>query len=361
MACGTSTVQTTVDGWPGACNNLNGPTAATTESDCQAQCTNDPFCSVWMWATPAGGSAPQCFAGVGNQCWSVAANPTVSTITTAQRIQHGLVTVLVDELTGGVISGLQKQFGEDVQLNGVALSADAQKENCKLICHSNIQCTFWQSYYKDGTGTTGEGFGCWTENPNVDSPGRATGLGGFVEYPATTNVYVSGDDATQYITGGQYIQHYCPIPTLPQRPSPTTTTTTTTVVPALEVAPTQAPSGGFMNPWGYMLIVGALLAALAAVVLMMLGNQKKPPTKTKRGIQPIKKKETPPPPAPPAPPPQPVVPLMAQQIMVTPTIPQPLAMTTIQQPTTIAAPAIAQPMVAQPMATYAAAPAVRPY
>merc|ERR1711865_537020 len=128
------------------------------------------------------------------------------------------------------------------------------------------------------------------------------------------------------------------------------------VVPATVqvVEPTPAPSGGFMNPYGYMMIVGGLLAALAAVVLMMLGNQKKPPAKTKRGIQPLKKKEAPP--APPVgPPPQPVVPIMMNQMMVTPTIPQHLTMTSNQQPTIVAAPAYAQQM------TYAAAPAMRPY
>ena len=35
--------------------------------------------------------------------------------------------------------------------------------------------------------------------------------------------------------------------------------------PAIEVALTEVPDGGFMNPWGYMLIVGGLLAAFVAV------------------------------------------------------------------------------------------------
>jgi len=283
-------------------------------------------------------------------------------VTASERIQHGLVNVLVPDMTAGVISGLQQQFSEAVTLNGEALSAEAQRENCRMICYSNIQCTFWQSYYNDGTGATGQGLGCWTENPGTDAPGRAAGAGGFVQYPTTIDVYLTNDDAVPYITGGEYIQHYCSTPTLPQWPTPTTTTTTTTVVPALEVAPTAAPESGFMNPWGYMLIVGGLLAGLAAVVLMMLGNQKKPATRSaKRGIPKMKAKETPAPPAPPAPPPQPVVPLMAQQIMVTPTIPQPLTMTTIQQPTTLAAPAVAQPVAPLQMATYAGAPVVRPY
>merc|ERR1711865_431994 len=127
------------------------------------------------------------------------------------------------------------------------------------------------------------------------------------------------------------------------------------VVPATVqvVEPTPAPSGGFMNPWGYMMIVGGLLAALAAVVLMLLGNQKKPPAKTKRGIQPLKKKEAPP--APPAAPHLQAPPLMTHQMMVTPTIPQHLTMTSNQQPTIVAAPAYAQQM------TYAAAPGIRPY
>jgi len=273
-----------------------------------------------------------------------------------------LVTVIVDDLKGGVINGLQKQFGEDVQQHGEALTADAQKENCRIICHSNIQCTFWQSYWKDGLGTE-RPYGCWTENPSVDASG-STGDGGFVQYPTTVQdvggVYdtertdAAADVAAGVITGGQYIQHYCPVPTLPQRAVPTTTTTLAPpVVPATVqvVEPTPEPSGSFMNPWGYMMIVGGLLAALAAVVLMLLGNQKKPPAKTKRGIQPIKKKESPPPPAAP---PQPVVPIMTHPVMV-PTIPQHLTMTTNQQPTIMAQPAFAQQM------TYAAAPGIRPY
>lgn len=355
MDCGSSVVQTTTAGWPGTCNNLEDRSTAATESDCRAQCQADPFCSVWMWATPTGQTDPQCFAGVGNQCWTQTVNPTVSSVTTAERLQHGLVQVLKDDVNGGVLEGLQQQFAEDVTLNGEALSAAAQKENCRIICHSNVLCTFWQSYYKDGTATTGQGLGCWTESPGVDAAGRG-GATGYVQYPTTTSAFAVGDDAIPYITGGQYIQHYCQTPTLPQRPNPTTTTTTTTVVPAAAIPPTPAPSGGFMNPWGYMAIVAALLVALAAAVLLMMGQQKKPPKPAKRGLPKMKVK--PEPPAPPAPP-QPVVPLMAAQpIMVTPTIPQPLTMTTIQQPTTIAAPAIAQPL---QMATYAGAPQVRPY
>merc|ERR1711881_750600 len=109
-------------------------------------------------------------------------------------------------------------------------------------------------------------------------------------------------------------QHYCSLPELPTRP-PATTTTTSTIVAQAGVVPTQAPaSGGFMNPWGYILIVGGLLMGLGGVVLMMMGSPKKPPTKSKRGIKPIKEK--PKAPDPPAPPPiqQPVVPLIAQQV-----------------------------------------------
>jgi hypothetical protein len=357
LDCGSSVVQTHSTGWPGTCNNLDHISAAATESDCRAQCQADPFCSVWMWATAVGQTDPQCFSGVGNQCWT-SANPSVSSVATAERLQHGLVQVLVDNLNGGVLEGLQQQFNEAVQLNGEPLTAEAQKENCRIICHSNVGCTFWQSYYHDGTAATGQGLGCWTEAPGIDAAGRG-GDGGYVQYPTTTSAFAGGDAAVPYITGGQYIQHYCQTPTLPQRPQPTTTTTTTTVVPAAVIPPTPAPSGGFMNPYGYMLIVAGLLAALAAVVLILLGNTKKAPTKkASRGLPKMKVK--PEPPAPPAPP-QPVVPLMAAQpVMVTPTIPQPLTMTTIQQPTTIAAPAVAQAVPLQ-MATYAGAPQVRPY
>lgn len=296
----------------------------------------------------------------------------------AERLQHGLVNVLMDPLNTGAIEGLQQQFAENVYVvnstgHHVPLTMEQQRENCRIICHSNIFCSFWQSYYDQGNTAD---LGCWTENPGVDATGSGQNIGGFVAYPTTTSVYSTSltRQPADKITGGQYIQHYCDLPTLPTRPSTTTTTTTTVVVQA-PVVPTAPPpeSGGFMNPWGYMLIVFGLLAGLGAVALMMLNPKKPPPKKTSRAVKPIKAKtETPPPPAPaPPPPPQPVVPLMAQPVMVQPTIPQPLTMTTIQQPTTVAAQAVAQPVaqaVAQPvqMATYAAAPQLvqgiqRPY
>ena len=93
-----------------------------------------------------------------------------------------------------------------------------------------------------------------------------------------------------------------------------------------------------MNPWGYLLIAAGVIAAIAGVVLLMNMNK---PTKTRaaktRAVKPIKAKEQPPPP------PQPVVPLMAQQIMVQPTIQQPLAMTTMMAGQQPYAQAMAQP------------------
>jgi len=256
-----------------------------------------------------------------------------------------------------VVSGLQKQFGEDVQATGLVGNPTAQRDNCRLICHSNILCTFWQSYYNDGTNAN---LGCWTEAPGVDAQGGGISTGGLVGYPfTTTDGYLADQTNAQYITGGEYIQHYCPIPTLPTRPPTTTTKSTTIVVQATPVNTPAPESGGFMNPYGYMLIVAGLLMGIGGLVLMMLGGQKKPPTKKgSRAVKPLKAKpaEQPPPPAPP-PPQQPVVPLMAQQVLVQPTIPQPLAMTTVPT-TTVAAQAIAQPMQFQSMAqpTYAAAP-----
>jgi hypothetical protein len=366
MGCGATVVQTTDDQWPGTCNNLDGPyTTETTADSCRVECNDDPFCSVWMFATPTGATAGQCFRGVGNDCWT-GESEQVSSVEKAERVQHGLVNVLMDDFgvsvngVGRVLKGLQQQFREDIQVNGVAIDQEAQKRNCMLICHSSIDCTFWQSYYHDGQGTVGDGLGCWIEAPGVTSNGRG-GTGGFVDFPTTTAAFADSDDvAIPYVTGGQYIQHYCTTPTLPARPQPTTTTTTTTVVAALDVPTEAPPSGGFMNPWGYMIMVAAVLVGIAAMALIMLGGPKKPPAKkASRAVKPIKAKETPPPPAPPAPQ-QPVVPLLAPQVMVQPTIPQPLTMTTIQQPTTIAAQAVAQPMQPLQMATYAGAP-FRPY
>ena len=284
----------------------------------------------------------------------------------AERVQHGVVNVIKADLTEFAIAGLQKQFGENVQTDGVRLSAEAQKDNCRIICHSSIECTFWQSYYSDGTSSDR---GCWIEAPGVDASGAGTDTGGFVQYPTTDAVYQRDDDDNDFITGGEYIQHYCPIPSLPLRTAATTTTTSTTTTSNEVVAAagiptvTAAPPGGFPM-WGFALIGLCLLAAGLAVAYFLSQNQKKPQAKKgSRGVKPIKVKETPPPPALPAPPLVPHVPLMAQQIMVQSTIPQPLTMTTIQQPTMIAAQAVAQPMAPLQMATYAGAPQLvqRPY
>jgi len=238
-------------------------------------------------------------------------------------------------------------------------SADAQKEACRKICHSNIMCSYWQSFYNEGLGND---LGCWTENPGVDSAGNGQFLASPVHYPLTLapnegfrDFAVEGDRNT--LTGGQFIQHHCAIPTLPERPAATTTAAPTEVTVEAATLVTPAPvSGGFMNPWGYIMIGLGLIAAIAGIAAMVLCSQPKPKAKSTRAVKPIKKQEPPPPP------PQPVVPLMAQQILVQPTIPQPLAMTTIQQPmTTVAAQAVAQPMMAQQ--TYAGAPQFmqRPY
>lgn len=369
MPCGHQVLETydatVAGGWPGRCNNLVQDNVAQTEAACQENCENNVFCTVWQWATNTGDTVPVCYSGSGNSCWTPAAGRTaIGSVTASQRIQHGRVNIIVDGgvLTSNVLTGLQQQFGENVGTVSTVLSTwQAQMAACRNICHSNVMCSYWQSFYNLGAGTD---LGCWIENPGVDATGNGNVLGNLVAYPLTQAGYDTSTTATanqQYLKGGQFIQHHCEIPTLPARAA-ATTTTTTTVAPfqAPALVPTVAPpSGGFMNPWGYLLIILALLAALALVAFMML--QPKPKPTNKRAVKPIKAKEAPPPP----PVPQPVVPLMAQQILVQPTIPQPLAMTTIQQPmTTIPAQAVAQPMMqAQPMATYAGAPQFvqRPY
>jgi len=335
--------------WAGACNNLDEDTAATTQALCQSNCENDPFCTVWQWSAEAGSTAPlpapSCFRGVGNKCFVAETDSSARNITASQRIQHGLVNVVVD---GGyflshVLSGLQKQFGENIGVEVPRLSTfEAQRDACRNICHSNILCQYWQSFYDDGLSSD---LGCWTENPGVDSSGdrNQNDLGVMIAYPLTHAGFrpngVEGDETK--IKGAQYIQHHCPIPTLPQRPAATVTTTTTVLLVAPALVTTAAPSGGFMNPWGYLLIGLFLIAAIALLAFMFLCSQPKKPKST-RAVKPIKAKEPPPPP------PQPVVPLMMQQMMVQPTIQQPLAMTTIQQPyTTVPAQAIAQPMMMQ--------------
>lgn len=360
MDCGSTVVQSTDAGWPGTCNNLLANPAATTQTACQTDCQDDPFCSVWMWAThsqtPDDETTAACYAGVGNQCWAeMSGGRSIGTVIKAERLQHGDVNVIMDSdpsqqihLPRMAITGLQQQFGENVEAGGVPLTAAAQAADCRSICHSNLECSFWQSYYNDGSGSD---LGCWTEAPGVDVTSQTPGVnsaGGFVEYPTTTEAFDEDDPDNQYITGGEYIQHLCSIPQLPSRPAITTTTTTLAPVQHAAVVPTVAPpQSSFMNPWGYLIIAAGLMLALAAVAAMVLGG--KPQTKkSSRAVKPIKAKEVPPPAPPPLPVPQYVevpqrfVPLMAPQMMVQPTIPQPLTMTMIQQPTTVAAPAFAR-------------------
>jgi len=302
---------------------------------------------------------------VGNACWTEHNSDPISVVNASERVQHGLINVLVPSLPQHRIRGLQRQFSENIDAVGLHLNMAGQIEACKNICYSNVRCTVWQSYYNDGTGSD---LGCWIENPGVPGQGIAGnegGVGNYLPYPLTTAQFEDNTNE-QYIVGGEFIQHHCPIPSLPLRPAATTTTTAApAVLEATPIPPTAAPPAtSFWNPWGMLLLAAAVLAAVAALVCYMT-KEEKPKKTQKRAIKPIKK-EPPPPPAPPLP--QPIVPLV-QQIMMQPTIAQPLPMTMIQQPVTVAAQAVAQPVLqsfaapavmAQPMATYAGSPQYRP-
>jgi hypothetical protein len=254
-------------------------------------------------------------------------------------MQHGQVNVIVAELTDRVLSGLHLQFQENVQVtvdvtaaDGTVttetrgMTSDEQKENCKIICHSNIECTFWQSYYNDGTTAN---LGCYTESPGVPYALRA-GVAGFIAYPTTMDAFDADDPSVEHLTGGEYIQHFCPEPQLPTRPPTTTTTTTTRVTQLPGLQEPAAEEGSFWWPWGAGILAVCALAVCGALAVMMQNNAKP----KKRGVSKIqpKKKETPAPPPPPLPQQVPIVPLMVQQQVPIQTIAQPLQqMTTIQQ------------------------------
>lgn len=209
MPCGYRVLESTAAGWPGNCNNLILELTTFSQESCQTDCRDDPFCTTWMWT-----GNDDCYRGVGNRCWTETEEGNRFEVISAERLQHGLVNVIVDDFTDGVVAGLQQQFAENVQAGGLAGNATAQSEACRNICHSNIMCTFWQSFYRDGTGSD---LGCWTENPGVDATGDGQNLGGLVQYPFTTAGFVDNEDVDT-LTGGQFIQHHCPIPTLPTRP-----------------------------------------------------------------------------------------------------------------------------------------------
>jgi len=338
MPCGSAVLEDTASverPWTGHCNNLE-VTAAATQVDCAAACVNDQFCSVWMWANNMEDPpAPACYSGVGTDCWTTADRLAV-TVVASQRIQHGLVNVLVDNLTQGVVRDLEQQFGENVGSgdNAVAVlsTADAQKIACRNICHSNILCQYWQSFYNDGSS---DGLGCWIENPGVDSTGAGTSLGKFVNYPLTAADYTTSDSHGSFaaLTGGQFISHNCPIPSFPTRPEATTTTTTTVVVVAATIIANPPEEGSFMYPWGILIGIASLVVAGAVAGFLLCGGEKeKKPTGGKRGAK--IKSQPPAPPATPALPPQPIVPLIQHPIMVQQTVAQPLAMTHIAAPMT---------------------------
>jgi len=350
MPCGSQELEALgTRGWPGTCNNLGDATADATEAACQTGCQADPFCSIWMWATADGGThvddsgqaLPQCWRGTGNGCWTEATAGGAGVVTAAQRLQHGLVNIIKDELTDHVIKNLQSQFPQNVGVGNVNLNtSDAQRTACRNICHSTLMCNYWQSFFDpSATGMARTDLGCWIENPGVDGAGsRDDEVSTLVPYPLTTDGLRIDDAERNLITGGQFIQHHCQIPTLPTRPSATTTTTTTNVIVATDMAEVPVASGGIMDPWGYIVIAVLVIAAIIGVGVLATGVCSPKSAPKKRAIKPIKVKEAPPPP-----PLQPVIPLVAHPIMVQPTIQQPLAMTTTMAGQQPYAQAMAQP------------------
>jgi hypothetical protein len=344
MPCGYQVLESTQNlggNWPGSCDGLLLRSDLTDEQQCKTACRSDIFCAVWQFsAADNNDGTPQlCYHGSGYNCYTTSGTYVVN----SERLQHGYVNVIVDGLTQHRITGLRQQFGENIAVAELR-DATSQMEACKNICHSNIWCTVWQSYYNNGTS---DELGCWLEDPDVSNDQGQTRLGHFLPYPLTTDNFADNGNEV-YLTGGQFIEHHCPIPTLPTRPTTTTTTTTTPpAVQAPQIVTTAAPDeSSFWNPWGMILVGAGLLASVVAAICFF--NSQDPKPKAKRAIKPPKKD----PPQPPAPPPaQPVVPLV-QPLMVQPTIAQPLPMTTIPQ--------YAQPTaVAQPMTTYAAPPGYR--
>jgi len=289
MPCGFATLESVAAGWPGRCNNLEEQPTHTSTNDCQASCRQDPFCTVWMWALPVGGAVgtERCYTGVGNACWTESGTDPIQTVNASERLQHGLINVLVPRLPQHRIRGLQRQFSENIDADGLRLNSTGQMEACKNICYSTIRCTVWQSYYNDGLGSA---LGCWIENPGVPGRGIAGpegGLGQYLPYPITQSQFEDNSNE-QYITGGEFIQHHCPIPSLPSRPPATTTTTAAPQVIAATPMPTTAapePSS-FWNPWGMLLLAAAALAAVVAGICYM---NKEQPKKKSGQLSPSKK------------------------------------------------------------------------
>jgi len=229
-------------GWNGNCLDLRHFPEIKTEAECKKTCEEHALCPSWQHNPETG-----CWMGGGLSC---SRDRPALTGESAERLQHGSVTVLADlKAAGFQIMGLTK-VGKFLREDGTQPSTEAGIKDCKDFCYSDIRCQYWQFSSEDG---------CW-----YDYGGNAA------LNELTTENTQSGSDA-QWIGGfeaGEYIQHYCP---LPEAPAPT---------PAPVVAPAPKPAPDLTWLWITLGVLGALL--IAATVYFL-----RPKPKKVRAVKPL--------------------------------------------------------------------------
>lgn len=181
-------LQDTIDGWPGLCLGLAQVELENIDM-CEQTCRTNQLCAGWQFIGATASSEGQCWQGVGDHCNTRKGWHDIQ-VARAQRLQHGEVRVLADTRAYQVMN-LWRSSNE-LGYNGSLADATAE---CRAECYSDIFCQFWQ-YVKES--------GCWRENPR---------MGRSVTYPLVNGSGARWPPHVE-ILAGEFIQHFCPEPTL---------------------------------------------------------------------------------------------------------------------------------------------------
>lgn len=188
LPCAIETVlEDSESGFPGLCSGLTEIPIVPQFETCESLCRKSSFCSLFQtMRSPGPTGAKSCWLAYGTSGSNCYINPAQTYIPIrAVRFQQGEVRVL-KKLKGVVVKGLMNAFGPYWFLN----VSDAIR-TCKLNCHSNILCQYWQ--YNRVTG-------CWVEDPPTS---------GAVAFPPTTQTWDASDPTVATMMDGEYLQHVC--------------------------------------------------------------------------------------------------------------------------------------------------------
>lgn len=175
-------IEDSMHGWPGYCTDVHQVTLPEGET-CESQCKKNELCSVFQLREDG-------------SCWQAVGSPGVFCFENpigvyAGRVMHGKVRVL-KSLVGVEIAGLTFAFDQNYFIDHLTNGPQA----CRFTCYSSLTCQYW--VYSRTTG-------CFVEVPQLDNWPN-----GFVQYPPTTNAWLTGSEFATTIIAGEYIQHLCP-------------------------------------------------------------------------------------------------------------------------------------------------------